>query len=74
MFSLTVLAALAAQAPEPTAAVADRQARAVVRILGAARVELATGATLGEQPTIVRETSIRDTDGTDRPAVLVEFS
>lgn len=75
MFWLATAAALAADAPAlDTPAAPERQAQAVVRILKAARVQLGEGSAGGDQDAAVRETSIRDQNGEQQPAVLVEFS
>ena len=75
MLMLATLAALAVDPPKRTEPIApERQARAFVRILRPARVSLGEGARGGDQQPVRRETEVRDRDGSEKPAVLIEFS
>ena len=73
MLWIATAAMLAVSAPEEPVA-PERQARATVRIVSFARVELGQGATSTESEAIVRESQVRDRDGTAQRAILVEFS
>ena len=75
MLLIALAAGLSASSPAESAPLVPvRQAVAMVRVLRPARVELGEGASGGDQPAAVRETIIRDRDGSSKPAVLVEFS
>ena len=74
MLDMLIAVALAeAQAAEPQPrAVPERQAQATVRIMRAEAIRL------GEQPradggSLLRETKVRESDGSTRPASLIEF-
>ena len=75
MLLLATLAALAADpAPRAEPVVAELQARAFVRILRPAHIRLGEGADGADQEPVRRETEMRDRDGTQKPAILIEFT
>ena len=71
-----VVAASSGQ-PGPTTVGPERQARAVVRIVSAARITLGEVGEpsngVEEQGGVLREGQVRDRDGTLKPSILVEF-
>lgn len=73
MLSLTLLAAVLAQAPDepPRSAAPVRQASATVRVLKGEAVRFAEIET--DQPGALRDSLVRIADGEVQPARLLEF-
>ena len=71
MLLLALAAAVAGQQADPAPVRPRFQARATVRILSGAPVRFAEIET--ERPRALRKTEIRSSDGTLRPAKLLEF-
>jgi hypothetical protein len=71
MLVLFLAAAVASPPPEVQPASATAQATATIRILSAVQLKLDGTDSPGLPP--VRSTSVQTTDGTQRPAKLIEF-
>jgi len=74
MLSIAAAAALASAEPPPAPQprVAVSPAQATVRILKAVRVQLGPAARPAEGG-LVRESTVRDADGSARPSWIIEF-
>ena len=73
MIALALLTAATAQSlpAAPPTPVVVRQARATVTVISAPRIEFARIER--DSPQLLRDTTIRSTDGSTQPARLVEF-